>query len=145
MTFIQKLQIEHPNKVSYYADGSINYSDCAMECPHSYGYEKSAYCGYPAFCGDNDRCTKCWNREMPETENTKGDTDMKEVGKTVDDLLKEVADLKEQVRVKKAQEEYDKSANELKMMYDALINSGFSKVEAWSIFSTILDKSGGAE
>lgn len=66
MTCREKLMKEHPDKVREYWLGGC----CG--CPYDLGYlDKPEYC-YP--WGNNALCTKCWDREIPETE-TCGATD----------------------------------------------------------------------
>jgi hypothetical protein len=60
MTFREKLAKERPNMVNPRVLGGC------YGCPKGYGYEtkKPDYCK----CGTEKECTKCWNREMPGTE-----------------------------------------------------------------------------
>lgn len=56
MTCLEKLKLEHPENVN---------SDFLQRCPNDYGYMSS-----PDYCGDDSSsCERCWNREIPETEN----------------------------------------------------------------------------
>lgn len=60
MTCREKLMKEHPELVN------SNYTGGCSKCPHSYGYlprPDSCFRGL-----SNDECTKCWDREIPETE-----------------------------------------------------------------------------
>lgn len=62
MTCREKLKIEHPDHINMGCLGG-----CAG-CPSSYKYLDT-----PDYCGDvnipaNERCTMCWDREIPETE-----------------------------------------------------------------------------
>lgn len=60
MTCREKLKIQHPYKVtSRYIGGCCG-------CPHDYGYLSK-----PIGCDEgqnHELCTKCWDREIPETE-----------------------------------------------------------------------------
>lgn len=57
MTFKEKLAKEHPGPIG---DG---YTGGCKGYPHGYGYEEEKPCK-----GINDEeCTKCWDREMPDT------------------------------------------------------------------------------
>ena len=61
MTFLEKLQMEHPEKIGK------EYFGWCKGCPFTYGYEETC----PSSCPDNinkEDCKKCWNREMPDTE-----------------------------------------------------------------------------
>lgn len=58
MTCREKLAIEHPDKVDECYDGGC------YGCPNEYGYLND-----PRYCGDIEySCTKCWDREIPSTE-----------------------------------------------------------------------------
>ena len=62
MTCREKLKIEHPDHINMECLGG-----CAG-CPSSYEYLDN-----PDYCSDvnipaNERCTKCWDREIPEAE-----------------------------------------------------------------------------
>ena len=64
MTCREKLKIEHP--------GSINpasFGGC-RGCPHNYGYLplSKRLCGGDYSKLDNERCAKCWDQEVEETE-----------------------------------------------------------------------------
>ena len=65
MTCREKLKIEHPSEV-----GSRFVGGCCG-CPHHFGYlDKPKYCE-PDTPKAINKCTKCWNREIPGTEETK--------------------------------------------------------------------------
>ena len=58
MTCREKLKMEHPEYVNDVYAGGCDW------CPHMYGYlERPGYCEHKE---DRDRCTKCWDREIPE-------------------------------------------------------------------------------
>lgn len=63
MTFIEKLKIEHPDKICY-ANDKINYGSIDLGCPDEYGYEPKTGTG----CSTKRPCAECWNREIPEDE-----------------------------------------------------------------------------
>ena len=63
----EKLKLEHPEKIS---DG---FCGGCFSCPHAYGYlDKPNFCepGYAI----PERCTRCWDREIPEPEDTPAGT-----------------------------------------------------------------------
>ena len=64
MTCREKLKIEHPECI----DESIC---CGCSgCPHHYGYlDRPSYCTdqYIPYIPVEVRCTRCWDREIPET------------------------------------------------------------------------------
>lgn len=60
MTCREKLKIDAPHRV-----GKKWLGGC-VDCPHTYGYlSKPEYCDD----GTHEVCTKCWDREIPDTEN----------------------------------------------------------------------------
>jgi len=65
MTCRERLKIEHPEYVNE------RYPGGCKGCPHEYRYlDRPEYC-IIASGVDNERCTKCWDREIPGTEETK--------------------------------------------------------------------------
>ena len=56
MTCIEKLKLEHPDKVD---------KDYQHGCPSAYGYLPDPGSAFD-YCTQN-ACEKCWNREIPET------------------------------------------------------------------------------
>lgn len=70
MTCREKLAIEHPEKANTMSIGGCN------GCPHNVGYlDKPSYCPLINGRWDNlsitekeNRCGKCWDREIPELE-----------------------------------------------------------------------------
>ena len=62
MKFIEKYDMEHPGKRHDYTIG----------CPHAYNYE--SYKESKLACGSHN-CEECWNREIPETVEAKGEED----------------------------------------------------------------------
>jgi hypothetical protein len=70
MTFLEKLQIEHPENANADADSLVR------GCPHQYGYEDKKEAD--KFCNIGV-CKACWNREIPETEPTKNEREEKEM------------------------------------------------------------------
>lgn len=59
MTFKEKLAQERPKLVD------DKYTGGCKGCPSVYGYEKDSDCSGKPF--SDKKCTKCWNREMPDT------------------------------------------------------------------------------
>lgn len=64
MTFKEKLQKEHPEYVCSILPGGC------MGCPMSYGYETQEAAGCKGEHRDvsDERCTACWNREIPKAD-----------------------------------------------------------------------------
>lgn len=87
MTFREKLGKEHPHAIH-----PMFYGGC-KGCPMGYGYtdKKPDYC----ICGSKEECTKCWDREIPETEEEKKPEvnnipfDMAKIGEFVRELAKD--------------------------------------------------------
>lgn len=62
MTCREKLKIEHPDRINMRCIGGC------VGCPSAY-----EYLDFPDYCEDanmpiGERCTRCWDREIPETE-----------------------------------------------------------------------------
>ena len=58
MTCKEKLKIEHPDRISKWADGGC------IGCPRDYDYLDE-----PTYCNKVEgACRTCWNREIPETD-----------------------------------------------------------------------------
>lgn len=129
MTCREKLKMEHPEYVSdEYFGGCFN-------CPPSYGY-----LDYPDYCGSNepDRCARCWDREIPETEPIENIKEEKETmtntttKKTKVELLNEIAELKKELENLDKYRQYENIADELAGMRDAFMAKGFTREEAIS-------------
>lgn len=59
MTCREKLELEYPSRVNRQFDGGC------FGCPSDYGYiDDPTHCSRPS----NKICTKCWDREIPDTE-----------------------------------------------------------------------------
>ena len=68
MTYREKLQKEHPEKVC-----STSMGGCSG-CPNVYGYcdFKETICGKRGYWNsDNKKCTECWDQEIPEKKKIK--------------------------------------------------------------------------
>lgn len=68
MTYREKLQKEHPEKVSPEWCGGC------YSCPNDYGYcsRTETLCGKTKqFRSNNKKCTKCWDQKIPGTEKKK--------------------------------------------------------------------------
>ena len=62
MTYREKLQKEHPGCINEYSLGGCD------GCPYEYEYEKKK----EEICEVSDeKCRKCWDREIPGTEEKK--------------------------------------------------------------------------
>lgn len=63
MTFRERLAQEHPGRVD------DKYNGGCLACPAHYGYEPDWDClfRFPSLLGEtqDQRCTRCWNREIP--------------------------------------------------------------------------------
>lgn len=100
MTFREKLAKEHPDCIGEIFMGGAKY------CPHKYGYEEE-----PKDCTGR-KCSTCWDREIPETEETNP--------------------------VSPDENEFLKSAIELKKLKDAYMEAGFTSWEAFLLVQSIV-------
>ena len=123
MTYLDKYKEEHPDWTIESIEDLID-----NDCPNEHGMRNPIHCF--------DRCRYCWNSEIPETEE-KENTKMEEK-KDVKELMNNIEELKKQVAKLEKYKKYDKAAEELKVMYDALINNGFPEPMAFQIFMEIL-------
>lgn len=135
MTFIEKLKIEHPDKICY-ANGKINYGSIDLGCPDEYGYEPKTGTG----CSTKRPCAECWNREIPGTENDilKGEKEMAETRKTKKELLEEIAELRKEVERVDKRKQFDDAASDLKMQYDAFVDAGFDAIDAFELLTAMI-------
>ena len=126
MTCREKLAIEHPDMV-----GDDYFGGCCG-CPFDLYYiDKPEYC-YDSNIKRDERCTKCWDREIPGTENKEEVKEMetKTTKKTKAKLLNEIADLKKELENLDKYRQYENVADELAAMRDAFIAKGFTREEA---------------
>lgn len=76
MTCREKMAKEHPKNVGF------NWAGGCKGCPDDYGYlPKPEYC----ICIDDFRCTKCWDREIPETEEIRSDIPWSKIREVIND------------------------------------------------------------
>lgn len=123
MTFKEKYLQDHPDD-SERIDSVIH-----MYCPDDFGYEEYQGCCSVTIEG-SDRCIKCWDREMPGTENKKESNNMR---KTKAELEQELMDIRKELESVKRIDNYKDAACELKACMDALIEQGFTREEAMTV------------
>lgn len=130
MTCRDKLKMDRPELSDLDVQHMVN-----VACPSDPRHE---YMCDPDWCGDgsvSDRCNKCWNREIPETETVENkeevnEMEIKTTKKTKAELLNEIAALKKEVENLDKYRQYEQVADELAAMRDALMNKGFTREEA---------------
>lgn len=80
MTCREKLKLEHPGQLG------TKWTGGCLGCPHHYGYLPR-----PEYCGNvgEEKCTACWDREIPETESPKDSNVSSEVNihKIIDEAM----------------------------------------------------------
>ena len=78
MTCREKLMIQYPEKID------ADYLGGCEGCPKTYNYLPD-----PEYCkkGTPVECTRCWDREIPETEPTKLNTDWENIKELIDDAM----------------------------------------------------------
>lgn len=101
MTFKEQLEKEHPELTKEQIENIID-----GRCPKEYGYEEwciTEYC-------EEEECKKCWNREIPSTEQIVANPPMQETLEIIQENVREIP--KEEVDmsivVDKYHEGYDK-------------------------------------
>ena len=134
MTLIEKLRKEHPDE--------MNSFDRPIYCPTKYGYTSPPlYCGDLDYGNANDRCTDCWNREIPE-EKEKENEPMKKTKAMLEEELEqkraEIEELKKELVKVEKYKQYDDMAGEIKAIYDSFVNAGFNEDQAYEILIILL-------
>lgn len=79
MTCREKLAKEHPECIS------DKYAGGCLFCPAIF-----EYLGKPSYCpgySDEEKCTMCWDREIPETEKSKPDISWEQIKELIDDAM----------------------------------------------------------
>lgn len=137
MTCREMLALEHPNHIGDFDGG-------CRGCP-SYFY----YMPDPEWCGTDrepaNKCTICWDREIPGTEANSDDVTEainnmyeKETStmeqKTKAQLIEEINNLQEKIEKLDRYRQYELAATELHVFYESFVNAGFTKEQAWELF-----------
>lgn len=144
MTCREKLIREHPDL------RAARISD--IGCPHNYGYLPISHgCGEGGWEGIT--CSACWDREIPETEETDIYNNEKEnesmpisVSKmTKAQMVEEIKCAHEHIREMEAKledlqkyEKYKDAADEIKAIHTALMDSGFTNEQAFDLLKTTM-------
>lgn len=145
MTCREKLKLEHPENFNPDLWGGVD------TCPTVFGY-----LGKPDYCHDynedpGERCTRCWDREIPGTEEIKKENEImptdsiNRIKKTKAELLEEleqanqnVRDLKNEIKNLERYKQYENAADELKALYTAFMNSGFTNEQAFEMLKMLV-------
>ena len=135
MTAFEKLKKEHPEE--------INSFGMAIYCPKKYGYaDKPSYCRDENYGDAHERCTDCWNREIPEEKEEKENEPMKKTKAMLEEELdqkkNEIEELKKELEKTEKHKQYDDMAGELKAIYDSCVNAGFNEDQAYEILIILL-------
>lgn len=130
MTCREKLAMTDPERIGPGCIGGCE------GCPNSYYFinlPAPDYC-HDTTMGREERCTKCWNREIPGTESItkKESTTMEKKTKT--QLIEEINGLKKEIEKLDRYKQYEAAANEMYALYEATLNAGFTKDQAWELF-----------
>lgn len=135
MTLIEKLRKEHPEE--------MNSFDRPIYCPTKYGYTSPPlYCGDLDYGNANERCTDCWNREIPEEKEKENELMNKTKAMLEEELEQkknEIEDLKKELEKTEKHKQYDDAADKLKAIYDSLVNIGFSEDQAFMLLNTMIN------
>ena len=133
----QRLMREHPEEVCITWLGGCN------GCPDHYGYlSPMSPCGgpYDARLDNEDRCTECWDRVIPESIEEK-EKKMMTTKKTKAELLEEIAELQAELKKVEKYRKYDEAAEEIKAAYDAFVRAGFTEEQAFTLFNSMIKAS----
>ena len=139
MTCKEKLVLEHPEHLNPNLWAGVD------TCPTEFGYaDKPAYCNDETLTCD-ERCTMCWDREIPETENIKKENVIMTPTKmTKADLIEEIKlahehiqNMETQIKNLERYKQYEDMANEFKAMHTAFINSGFTNEQAFEMIKML--------
>lgn len=139
MTWKEKMQIDAPHDVN------DKYSGGVYGCPKDRAHYGCPHINAPS----NELCTKCWNREIPDTEKIieeKEETIMSaDTKKTKAELIEELEDIRErekelakQVENLERYKQYEDLADEMGAMKQAFVNSGFTDDQAFTMIMEII-------
>lgn len=137
MTYLEKVKKERPEDITTL--GIPRY------CPNR---EQPVYCGNDFFGNAYQRCTKCWNTEIPE-EKEKENKPMKKTKAMLEEELDqkraEIEDLKKELAKAEKYKQYDDMAGEVKAIYDSFVNAGFNEDQAFVLLNTMINNQKSAE
>ena len=138
MTCREKLMLERPDLIDE------EYLGGCFGCPSMRNYLPD-----PEVCGtrvmSDDDCRRCWDREIPGTENIEKENEvMTTTKKTKAELLDEleqanqnVRDLKNEIKNLERYKQYEDMADEIKALHTAFMNSGFTNEQAFDLLKTM--------
>lgn len=138
MTYLEKEKKENPTVI-------ITDIGIPLHCPSR---EKPVYCGNDFFGDAYQRCTKCWNTEIPE-EKEKENKPMKKTKAMLEEELEqkqtEIEGLKKELvnEIKRSEKykQFEECADDLKALQNSFINSGFSEKQAFMMVLQIIGAS----
>lgn len=143
MTCREKLMLEQPGMVG------TQYQGGCCGCPSMRGYLEDP----PEEWCKKIRCTECWDREIPGTEETDISNNEKEneampisVSKmTKAEMVEEIEIAHKHIREMEAKledlqkyEKYKDAADEIKAIHTALMDSGFTNEQAFDLLKTTM-------
>ena len=139
MTCREKVQCERPEAIDTFAIGGVG------GCPTDYSvpglcHVDGKMCGHLI---SEETCTKCWDQQIPETENIEKES--KNMRKTKAELEQELIDkqteilnLNKELDNLNRYNKYEEIGNELHAMMEAMINSGFTRDEAFQMLHKMI-------
>ena len=135
MTALEKLKKEHPEE--------FNEDGFPICCPHYFKYlDPPPYCEDSNYGSTRERCTACWNREIPE-EKEKENKPMKKTKAMLEEELDqkraEIEELKKELAKAEKYKQYDDMAGEVKAIYDSFVNAGFNEDQAFVLLNTMIN------
>lgn len=138
MTYKEKLKQIDPDAIDDTCCGGC------VGCPGSYSELNDD--GLPeGECNwDAETCTRCWNREIPGTEVEKEKENM-DTNATKEQLIAEIKkayatihEMEDRMKNLERYKAYEETANEIKAMHTAFMNSGFSDEQAHDMVKILL-------
>lgn len=145
MTCREKLAMDRPDCINHDSLGGC------YGCPNSYGYlDRPEFC---SFTGGDDMCTRCWDREIPGTENNISNNEKENETMSVTvpvnkmtkaQMLEEIerahnhiVEMETELKNLEKYKQYEEAADELKAMHTAFMNSGFTNEQAFDLLKML--------
>lgn len=84
------------------------------------------------------KCARCWDREIPGTEEKENKNMKPTTRRTKAELLEEIGQLKKELENVEKYRKYEECANELHAIMTSFIDAGFTREEAFTMLTTTM-------